>query len=1341
MLDQPQEPMIRHGPSDTVDRARDRISRELLPAALANARTGDPVVSLRAFADDLARRAARVKAALHDHEPDLDTHPGGLGTAVDADDLHTLLGGKESTVLLRLSVARTGLIAISVALVDGAPRATGRVLPIDPSLLQTTREAADALTRLRPDDVLLFRRLGDALAAIDLSALFPASADALVILPDQSAALLPLAALGPRGSTPLERFTSITWLPCLGPLRCRQVAMRPRRGVATFAPDLRTQAASALAQPLPDETIVWGAAATVDCLQATIAVADVVCMYAHGEHGGPGWPSVTLADDKLEMTPMQGGGWIGLERVEVWACESAVDLPSDPRGVATNEFFGLDGMLLLHGVRSTIGTLWPVLDAVTAAIVGHYRGLLAGGERADRALAAAQRWWVRDGASAFLAGAADPDALRPIAESPALWAAYRFAGVCERRPLRDASAEGRLSAAEEAAIAALLATLDEPREPFDDAIELALTALADEVGSSAPSPAQALRAARLYRARPLSNDAHNQLCALAWLHEADRVAPTADRPALAREAARLWLWLGLFETTEAPHIAMQGPTAARRAAMQRARRLLDQVPAESCAPEAAMLRTLAAAERGDRAALADAVRDACSLHSTAALDLGALAMLCWIAAQDVEAAGEHTKRLFMAIGTRNDELSTSHEWFADTGLLAWTGLLLARALDRPPPIVDVPWRLLPAPMLCADSVRRLHAMASSEASSGSLQEISQALTALEGRLWDHPQRSGEDLWRSTGSTGAAYRRLAGFYLRSVAANEQPGRYATAIAASLQYFADLRLLVRSRLAHVTHLAPTAARPMLGMFEHLDELLARAEQRTAALEAVALLPNVEGQERHLDPFELSADAVRQRCASFADVPAWELAQLAGADAEDPRTLAFQIVRALERCRRQAAATWQKLGEVLPHAEHWRLIHPASDVEANQRMLADIPQGTCLLSCTITPQHEIVMATIARGRDGLQRRVSLRRDGLRLRHLVLGLIGPYPEEFADDRDPARDRTAAWLAVQELLASQLAECLPDPGDGMRLAVFAPGSLRGLPWSRLVSGFLGVWQVPMLGWWPSRPTPPDLACWLEPVDAPASTRLGEAVIAGLRTVSPPRMIIGGAAAPQRDTPEAQQVEHAAASGLQRLRFYGQGIVGITDAVTGLQLSGERPFIDRNLANTRFVPGAEVELWAATQSLGDCGRALLDHGDRLPGLVHGLLSAGAIAVLDLAWPIHDLVKALVCEHFSLLRVTRSIDGAVALTRAQQWCATLIAALLSRRHEFTDVQTVLTCIDTERRRTARELGSDPSALVPLPPPAWSGETTAWLDEIASPSHLAAFRWWGACDLGPAKDLLV
>lgn len=316
-----------------------------------------------------------------------------------------------------------------------------------------------------------------------------------------------------------------------------------------------------------------------------------------------------------------------------------------------------------------------------------------------------------------------------------------------------------------------------------------------------------------------------------------------------------------------------------------------------------------------------------------------------------------------------------------------------------------------------------------------------------------------------------------------------------------------------------------------------------------------------------------------------------------------------------------------------------------------------------------------------------------------------------------------------------------------MRLAVFAPGSLRALPWPRialpggtLAERFVGIWQLPALGWWPAGASPSGLACWLEASEQPASTRFGEAVIEGLRTRWPPQQVIGGAEDPRREIPEVQQVERAADLGLQRLRIYGVGLaVGMSDSTAGLQLGGERAFIDRNFAGTWFRPGTEVDLWAATPSLADSSRAILEDGDRLPGLVHSLLGAGVIAVLDLAWPVHDFIKAMVCEHYGLLRGTRAIEGAVALANALDWSARLVTSLLTRRQSFADREALLAFVDAERRRAARDLGVDPTVLVALPRAALTGDIGEWLDEVASPSHLAAFRWWGACPLGPVNSL--
>jgi CHAT domain-containing protein len=56
------------------------------------------------------------------------------------------------------------------------------------------------------------------------------------------------------------------------------------------------------------------------------------------------------------------------------------------------------------GVRSTIGTLWPVRDWVTGILIRKYRRLLSEGMRADEALHRAKRWWRDHGAVQAVSG-------------------------------------------------------------------------------------------------------------------------------------------------------------------------------------------------------------------------------------------------------------------------------------------------------------------------------------------------------------------------------------------------------------------------------------------------------------------------------------------------------------------------------------------------------------------------------------------------------------------------------------------------------------------------------------------------------------------------------------------------------------------------------------------------------------------------------------------------------------------------------------------------------------------------------------------------------------------------
>jgi len=299
-----------------------------------------------------------------------------------------------------------------------------------------------------------------------------------VVLPSLLASLVPWAAAGPSNRTLLDRFDSITHLPVLTPLYVRQVPTPPRSGTLLIAPGDHPRETPthfhelAFDSPGASEQLVSGVDATTRRVTQASQHSDVVALFAHGQlELGSG--CVQLADGKLTRFDLDRN-WRGCERVELWACRTGVNVPLDELSPFVDEAFGLDVEFHHMGVRSTIGTLWPVHDLATALIVQAYRRQLAEGAAAPRALAAAQRWW-RDRAVPSLerklrhlppeqavrelVGAAGPvgytqepsEHLGPLQEdqpasegareallesiaSPLTWAGFRFVGVCERRP-------------------------------------------------------------------------------------------------------------------------------------------------------------------------------------------------------------------------------------------------------------------------------------------------------------------------------------------------------------------------------------------------------------------------------------------------------------------------------------------------------------------------------------------------------------------------------------------------------------------------------------------------------------------------------------------------------------------------------------------------------------------------------------------------------------------------------------------------------------------------------------------------------------------------------------------
>ena len=63
---------------------------------------------------------------------------------------------------------------------------------------------------------------------------------------------------------------------------------------------------------------------------------------------------------------------------------------------------------------------------------------------------------------------------------------------------------------------------------------------------------------------------------------------------------------------------------------------------------------------------------------------------------------------------------------------------------------------------------------------------------------------------------------------------------------------------------------------------------------------------------------------------------------------------------------------------------------------------------------------------------------------------------------------------------------------------------------------------------------------------------------------------------------------------------------------------------------------------------------------------------------------------------------------------------------------------LAFLDGERQQTAKLLGVAESAISSLPRAPIPTDLDAWIAEVTTPSHLAAFRWWGTCAVGPVGE---
>jgi tetratricopeptide (TPR) repeat protein len=438
-----------------------------------------PVAFLRGQAERMLVEIRRLNEAASARDPEHARERIPCDVPVSPTELRELLREQPDRVMLRLHWSNE-LFAAAVWLehdevVGNAARLPLRVDSLAPSLNLAHFDSSQAKQAEYSGP-----SMAEILAGLDLDSVLPPPSQSrkaeLLLLPSTYASLIPWAAAGPPGATLLDRFEAITWLHNLTPLRVRQVFWRARSGTVVVCPGKALEHPTemhsiAFAHRRPGEIRLFDRQANLRTVRARVRDADIVAFYTHGSYTRDEPGHLCLADGNLEVDEL-GRDFVGCERVELWACRSGVNRSTHIlTPFFVDEAFGMDIAFHHHGVRSTIGTLWTVADAVTAKLVERYRGELDAGLQAPAALACAQRWW-RDEALPKIRQELDsqplkhawrsivtlldlhseeepletlgrtlsqhshsPESVWAALSPPEAWAGYRFVGVCERRPL------------------------------------------------------------------------------------------------------------------------------------------------------------------------------------------------------------------------------------------------------------------------------------------------------------------------------------------------------------------------------------------------------------------------------------------------------------------------------------------------------------------------------------------------------------------------------------------------------------------------------------------------------------------------------------------------------------------------------------------------------------------------------------------------------------------------------------------------------------------------------------------------------------------------------------------
>lgn len=418
---------------------------------------------------------------------------------------------------------------------------------------------------------------------------------------------------------------------------------------------------------------------------------------------------------------------------------------------------------------------------------------------------------------------------------------------------------------------------------------------------------------------------------------------------------------------------------------------------------------------------------------------------------------------------------------------------------------------------------------------------------------------------------------------------------------------------------------------------------------------------------------------------------------------------------------------------------------DIEA---WLREIPAGRVALGVSIGVRGELLLSVVAGDEGGSFMHTSASPDavGWQVHEALRDLLAPDALDHTPLRGSDAPRAGALARLCALLDGPLGGCFADLPHGrpQMLAVFAPGALRALPWWALTAGgivlrdrFASVTHLPCLGFGrgAAEGDEPRVFCAFGEVQDVGETRFGACALASLRAHFPGTLVAEPQDTSRGSTIVESELLSEVSAAVEVVRWYGVGTPHTVNPSTeGLTLSHGRTLVPRNLLGTTLPRCRRVEYWAAT---GDAGALIATTtGDRdvFPQLVWSALAAGAGGVLDLAWPVHDLVKALVCERFGINVRRYEVPDPVALGLALREVSALLTRWKREAPRFDSTWAALAWLDEGRRVHAREMGLDAGEVAPFAAyadaPCVGVDVPALVSSCTSPMQLGAFRWWGS-----------